>query len=161
MVFYSRYFVWFITIIGILSNIALVTTSIILLVVARRAGSRHGETVRWEGVITVLLTVGIYFLSSLPFSVVFGGMFMGLQYSNTTLRAVLKLQNLNVMANFFIYSLTVRSFRRFFKTKLLTMIRSCTQQRTRPRGRQRPLQKPHPHYKPNPKQTLQSRQDLF
>jgi hypothetical protein len=55
-----------------------------------------------------------------------------MEYNSTVWRAINKLSFLNIMANFFVYSITIRSFRLFLKLKmsdLLTLLRRCFQQR--------------------------------
>ena len=105
-------------VLSVLSFTILIVTSVLLLIVASRAASRHGETLRWEGVITILLTAGVLLISYLPKSVIIVTMQLGVEYSNTTSRVSHHLTSLNIMANFFVYSLTVQSFRNFLKTML-------------------------------------------
>ena len=96
-----------------LTYATVIITSALLLMVAKLAADRHCERLRWEGVRTVLLTVGVFLLSYLPWSAIFfTSMFMGVEYSPTTNRAVLYLEYLNITANFFVYSLSIRSFRK-------------------------------------------------
>ena len=120
--------------VNIVSYTTLVVTSILLLVIAKKTAGRHGEGLRWEGVSVVLVTVGVFLVSYLPWVVVTGTWILGVQYHHKTWRAMYHLQYLNIMANFFVYALTVRSFREFLKlrmAKLLSMMRSrSTDQRT-------------------------------
>ena len=102
----------------------LIITSTSLLMVAKRAASRHREPMRWEGVATVLLTVAVFLVSYLPWGVVFTTSILGMQYSSTVIRAVFNLMKLNILANFFIYSLTVPSFRKFLKSKISHLLSS-------------------------------------
>ena len=157
---YTWYSVISVAVVSILSCTTLLVTSVLLLIVASRAASRHGETLRWEGVTTVLLTVGVFFISFLPFSVWIVTSLQGVKYSNTSIRVMYHLANLNVMANFFVYSLTVRSFRHFLKVKiseLLSLMRLSMQGgRQLHQRHQRPvalqLQRPYPRQRPNPRQ---------
>ena len=101
----------------------LITTSVMLLVVARRAAGRLGGVLKWEGVVTVLITVVVFFVSYLPSgALIVAGVIAGVRYSSTTRRAVLYLNYINIMSNFIVYALTVRSFRQFLKLKLSGMI---------------------------------------
>jgi hypothetical protein len=101
-----------------LGIITLIVTSILLLIVARRAALRHRISLKWEGTATVLLTVAVFMVSYLPYVVAFVTTDMGVKYSTTSYRALYSLQNLNIMANFFVYAVTVRSFRQFLKLKI-------------------------------------------
>ena len=103
---------------SILSYTTLLLTSSMLLVVAKRTASLHGETLRWEGVTTVLLTVGVVVVSYLPGTVVRVTSLMGVPYSSSCFRATYNLAELNVMSNFFVYSLTMRSFREFLRMRM-------------------------------------------
>ena len=51
---------------SVLSYAVLTVTSFLLLLAAKAVRSRNGETVRLEGLITVLLTVGVYLISFMP-----------------------------------------------------------------------------------------------
>ena len=51
--------------ITVLSFLIVIVSSIILLVVAKKAADRHGDRMRWEGISTVLLTVGVLLVSQL------------------------------------------------------------------------------------------------
>ncbi|XP_063680180.1 uncharacterized protein LOC134815571 [Bolinopsis microptera] len=50
--------------------LVLVVTSVLIFVVAHKAASRHGGRLRREGAVTVLLTVGVFFISFLPICLV-------------------------------------------------------------------------------------------
>ena len=159
------WFPWYaptsIAVLGILSYTTLIVTSVLLLIVASSAASRHGETLRWEGVITILLTAIVLLFSYLPFSVVMVAWLFGIELSNSTFRAIFHLTYLNIMANFFVYSLTVRSFRNFLKIKiseLLSLMRLSTRGSRQPH--QRPLLVPHQRrQRPYPRQGTNPRQD--
>ena len=103
----------------------LVVSSLLLLVVARKIAARQGGRLKWMGVFTVLLTVGVLMISCLPnvlMIVLRDG--LGVKYSSTTWHTIVHLQYLNIMGNFFVYSLTVRSFRRFLKLKISLLLSS-------------------------------------
>ena len=106
---------------GVLMGItypALVITSVLLLIVAKKVAAERGDMLRWEGVTTVLLTVVVFFISSLPMTVVLATNHVGvIKYSYTVRRVVVAIQYINIMANFFIYSLTLRSFRKFLRER--------------------------------------------
>ena len=51
--------------ITVLSFLIVIVSSVILLIVAKKAADRHGDRMRWEGISTVLLTVGVLLVSQL------------------------------------------------------------------------------------------------
>ena len=107
----------------LLSFVVVITTSALLLLSARRSAARQGERVRWEGITTVLLTVGVLLVSHLPWFVVCAtDVVLRREHSPTAWRAVLYLQYLNITANFFVYSLSVRSFRHFLRQQAALLI---------------------------------------
>ena len=118
------YFVISFAMFSIFSYPTLIATSVLLLIVASKAASRHGETLRWEGVTTVLLTVGVFFISYVPFSLWFVTDPWGVKYSSTSFRVIYQLTYLNIISNFFVYALTVRSFRHFLKVKISELLSS-------------------------------------
>ena len=108
------------TVLGlVVISIVLLSTSALLLITARNVAVRRGECLRWQGVLTVSLTIAVFLISWLPYLVVqTTDKLASVQYSIETKRAVRFLLYLNVMANFFIYSLTVRSFRKFLRSRI-------------------------------------------
>ena len=119
---------------AVIAYLTLTITSVLILIVARRSATRHGERLRWMGVATVILTVGLYQLSQLPMTVVIISHYvLGVEPSSTTFRASMQVTHLNIMANFFVYALTVRSFRTFLKLKM-TFLLSFLRMSRRPRG---------------------------
>ena len=97
----------------------LITTSAILLYKARKAVINLGGTVRWQGVLTVTLTTGVFLVSYLPDTIVpLIVRFTSLSVSSSIQRTASFFENTNIVANFFIYAVTVRSFRDFLSTKI-------------------------------------------
>ena len=118
-------------------------TLVTLLIVAKKAANDHRERLKWEGVTTVLFTVGVFYVSYLPF-VAFNLVLDILDYNADPRidRALLSLQYLNILANIFVYSLTIQSFRNFLKVKicqLFTLLMPSTQLRQRQPQGQIPL----------------------
>jgi hypothetical protein len=107
---------------SILMYTTLIVTSILILVTARRAASRQRESVKWEGITTVVLTVVVLLVSYLPYTVSLVSSVFGVKYSSNLWRTFSRLTYLNIMANFFIYSLTVPSFREFLKLKMFAIL---------------------------------------
>ena len=104
--------------------IILLLTSVMLVVEARKAASKHQRAVRWQGILTVVVTGAVFVISFGP--IVWMGVTPAVHYNTNTIRAANFLTNLNVMANFFIYALTVQSFREFLKQKSMVFRLSCT-----------------------------------
>ena len=103
------------------------------LVEARKISRRGGGLLRWQGILAVLLTGIVYCVSSLPYTVYkmrrpFVPPFetppesppgyFHIQFKRHSEYMTL----LNVMSNFYIYSLTVRSFRRSIWSKIATKV---------------------------------------
>ena len=102
--------------------VILITTSVILLYKARQAAVSRGKTVRWQGILTVTLTTGIFLASYLPDIIISTGIELtSLQLSSSVKRAASFAENINVVANFFTYTLTVKSFRDFLSDKIRQM----------------------------------------
>ena len=102
---------------------AVVITSGYLLLIAKRVAHRGRENLKWQGITTTILTAILYCLSIIPYIVYRVGESivheeMTQTFFNTTLyRISMSIVSLNTISNFFIYSLTVPSFRRFVYDK--------------------------------------------
>ena len=106
----------------ILPFLVVMVTSLLLLVLARRAASRQRKSVRWQGFWTVFLSAVVFCVSLLPWNVVYASFLLGLLPSVTMLRSTIFLTNLNVSANFFIYVLTEKSFKEFLKNAAISLL---------------------------------------
>ena len=110
-----------------------VATSLNLLVIAKRIARRGRESLKWQGITTTLLTAAVFCLSFLPYLVL---QVILEPNSRVTLenrrtfvhlrRVATVLPALDIMANFFIYSLTVQSFRVFVLSRLQYFVRVLT-----------------------------------
>jgi hypothetical protein len=100
---------------GPLVCLTLITTSGLLLLVARRAAAQRSERLRWQGVLTVISTTAAYLASYLPAMLFYAAREItpSVDQFITIKRVAYFLTNMNIMANFFVYSLTVSSFREF------------------------------------------------
>ena len=110
-----------------------VACTIFLLIVAKRFARRGQESLKLQGTMAIVLTAVVYCISFLPYvlfriveSVVVKTdpdesqrIFLANFY-----RVVLSFVSLNTISNFFIYSLTVDSFRRFVLSRILPTRRS-------------------------------------
>ena len=124
---YLVYYVISVLLVSILPYTTLIVTSILILVTARRAAFLQKRSVKWKGVTTVVLTVVVLLVSFLPYVVVLMSHIFGVKYSGTLWRASIRITYLNIMANFFIYSLTVPSFREFLKLKMSAILSTLRQ----------------------------------
>ena len=109
----------------VVPNVIVIVSTIMLLYKAKKAAKTHRKALKWQGIATVGLTALVYTLSFFPFIIYYTaepfvkkhpqnpGPFF-LEYY----RVMNGLNFLHVLSNFFVYSLTVESFRSFLKTKL-------------------------------------------
>lgn len=89
------------------------------LLYAQRNARRTNRRVRWQGMLTVLLTATVYCVSFLPQSLYITVKNFREELSRDCLdRAAETLTYVNVAANFFIYSLTVPSFKEFLLSRM-------------------------------------------
>ena len=111
---------------AIFSVVPMVTTVIITVLLfkhlldARKVAKRTGSKLRWQGLVTVVLTATIFCLSYLPGSVVLivERVFKDWQNVEYFYRAASAVLRLNVMSNIFIYCFTVKSFRAFLRGRV-------------------------------------------
>ena len=119
------------------STVVTVVSSVVLIVLAKRAADRRSGGLQWRGVLTVLLTASLHLLISIPFFIYFIASFYFDQRGELPLVYVDKiatdawiLSYLVVAVNFFIITLTLSSFRDFLKRRIKIMIapltRCCT-----------------------------------
>ena len=114
---------------AIFSVIPMVTTVIITVLLfkhlldARKVAKRTGSKLRWQGLVTVVLTAAIFCLSYLPVSVAlavrpFLENQQDLEHMYKAASAANVVQRLNVMSNVFIYCFTVKSFQAFLRGRV-------------------------------------------
>ena len=103
--------------IGVPNFIAMIVTILLLFYLSRakRIAQRAGRKFRWKGIVCTITVGAVYIISFLPY-VIFRVVEVGLSDYNEVfhvhyLRITLSLININIISNFFIYSLTVPSFR--------------------------------------------------
>ena len=102
-----------------------VSTTLCLLIKARKVVSRSRESLKWQGIVTTVLTATVYCLSQLPYiayrvgeSIVKVDDKSKSSFHTTFFRVALSLLSLNTISNFYIYSLTVSSFTAFIRSKM-------------------------------------------
>ena len=106
-------------------NCAVVGTTIYLVVIAKRVARRGRESLKWQGIITTVLTASVYCISILPSAVYYIGESVVTVDNKSSsffhtlfLRIASWLLYLNTISNFYIYSLSVYSFRDFIRSKI-------------------------------------------
>ena len=113
-------------------GVTLVVSTVLILKEARKVLKRTQESLRWQGITTVISTATIYIIAFLPATVYFvAERFVekdpdrpGL-FHVEFLRVAVGFLQLNILSNFFIYSLTVNSFREFLVTKFYQIVPVC------------------------------------
>jgi hypothetical protein len=115
-------------------NIVIIVTTIPTLrylVAARKSAERTRSTVPRQGASTVALTAIIYCISTLPALVYYiGRNFVKDQTSSFHVhlyRIAIFMSAINIMSNFYIYTLTITSFRRFILVRFLSVLPACFQ----------------------------------
>ena len=105
-------------------NVIIVVSTVLLLKEARRVVTDTRESIRWQGIMTVVLTATVNTIAFLPMTIYFvAEPFIAKDPSvpgpfyKEFYRFSGAVGYLNVLANFFVYSLTVTSFRNFLETK--------------------------------------------
>ena len=117
-----RYMIIVLAVVSITLCSTMMAASVALLVIANRSAARLRESLNWEGVATIVITVVVFTFSYMPYNVEA----LRISQGNSPLfvdnprfyRFVTHLRILNVMVNFFIYCVTVRSFREFIKLQI-------------------------------------------
>ena len=110
------------------------STALILhhLLRARKISQRVGGTLRWQGMVTVAATATVFSVSIIPGTVLYflfmikGGEILSFSMFVRVSRVSYFMSALNIMSNFYIYSLTVLSFRKFIKLKVSLFMEKLT-----------------------------------
>ena len=115
------------------SSIIILFSTVLLLREARQVQFRPGESLRAQGIITVLLSAVIYSISYLPLAIYFiaepfvgkdpvepGPFYFGFY------RVGFAFLYFNVIGNFFVYVCTVKSFRRFLRSRIRMVVELLT-----------------------------------
>ena len=112
--------------------VILVVSTVLILQEARKVVRRTQESLRWQGITTVVLTAIVYVTAFLPMAIYLmarplvkedpekPGLFY-IQFFRVANGVLL----LNILSNFFIYSLTVTSFREFLVIKFYQIVAMC------------------------------------
>ena len=113
-------------------GVTVVVSTVLILVEARKSTRRTRESLRWQGITTVVLTATVYVTAFLPYSIYF--MIEPFVEKDEDkpgpfhvefFRVANWILEIHIFSNFFIYSLTVASFRRFLVTKFYKIFSVC------------------------------------
>ena len=112
--------------VGVITTTTTVVSSLMLLVLARRITDRDPNGLRWQGILTVLLTAAVYVIATLPGALYYLGFNLVkknqsdfYQFWHVTLfRVAAYVILLNMLSNFYIYTLALPSFRDFLKSRI-------------------------------------------
>ena len=103
-------------------TLAIIATTfglMIHLIKSREVARRSGGDLRWQGLLTVFTTAVVYCAAILPQRIVLFINFHKKTSIVTLDRTVDTLTTLNIISNFYIYSITLPSFRNFVKSKAI------------------------------------------
>ena len=110
---------------GFIPTCLVVSTTFCLLIKAKKVLSHSRESLKWQGIVTTVLTATVFCLSVLPLIVYRVGESIVIvddksksSFYTTFFRVVISFLSLNTISNFYIYSLTVYSFRAFVRSKM-------------------------------------------
>lgn len=112
----------------ILPTIMVVFSTLLILhhlIKSRSRARRVGGRVRWQGIVTILATATVYCVSIIPFILFYSKVFADLSSHGkvTFARVFISFTALNIMSNFYIYSLTIKSFRRHVRVCVFGWVR--------------------------------------
>ena len=114
-----------------------VATTIWLLIEAKQVARRGRESLKWQGIVTTVLTATVYCVSTLPYAVYYLGENMvtvdnhSQSFFHTSFyRLAIAAISLNTISNFYIYSLSVQSFRDFIWSRMQQAYRLFNNTRT-------------------------------
>ena len=108
-------------------------TTFCLLKIAKTFSRRGGASLKWQGIVTTILITLSYCISIIPYSIFTFIEYSGARFTedphsffqthfNRTMKSFIFL---NTISNFYIYSLTVISFRNFLRSSTLKMFSCC------------------------------------
>ena len=114
-------------------NCLVVASTIYLVIIAKKVARRGRESLKWQGILTTVLTATVYCISVLP-AIVYGILEsiiivddQSTSFFHTSyLRIAYSFLYLNTISNFYIYSLSVKSFRDFIRSRILQTYQTFT-----------------------------------
>ena len=116
----------------LLGTVIVVISGIWLIVIAVRMSHRQGRSANLQGIFTVILIAVVYCISMLP---LFGHYVLKVIYDNRSFKTIMFckcIPYLNNIANVFIYTVSITSFRNFIKAKFFAIFSCFVTQRIVP-----------------------------
>ena len=106
-------------------NILVITTTTLLVFKAYKIAKTGKMSLKWQGVTTTVLTAVVYFISGLPYAVY---TIVARSFPRVTDNVLLRKSveagfTLNIISNFYIYCLTVKSFRCYVLNSITSPLR--------------------------------------
>ena len=108
--------------VGLIATTITIVSSVMLLVLAKKIADRGTGGLQWQGVRTVLLTVVVYFIATVPFAVSLLDLPRNQPYH--IVRFAVFIAYLNTISNFYIYTISLTSFRDFLRTRVKIVVTS-------------------------------------
>ena len=115
---------------GFVPTSIVVFTTVYILIIARQVAGRGKEKLKWRGIMTIVLTATVYCISILPYGLYQVGKSLvqvedksRSTFHNYFYRVALSFVCLNTISNFYIYSLTLDSFRGFVRQRIQLVCR--------------------------------------
>ena len=109
----------------LIPNCIVVATTVNLLIIAKQVAHRGRKSLKWQGIVTTVLTATVYCISVLPMVVFFVGEAvltvddLSSSFFHTSFyRIANSFLYLNTVSNFYIYCLSVHSFRDFICSRM-------------------------------------------
>ena len=110
---------------GFFPTCQVIATTVYLLTIAKKVAQRNRDRMRWQGIATTVLTGTVYSISVLPYAI-YNALDSNLPegdvassfFRTTFYRITRLLLCFNTISNFYIYCLTVSSFRKFLWSRL-------------------------------------------
>ena len=123
----------------LIPNILIIVTTVYLLVLARKIARRGpvADTVKWQGILSTILVAVVYSISTLPYSIF--ALIADTNQSNphdffrTHFHRIAKsLICINSISNFYIYTMSITSFREFLCAKIIVFQNCVSEDQNRP-----------------------------
>ena len=123
-------------VVALIPNFLVIVTTLYLLAIARSIAQRGGDNLRWQGIVSTILVAIVYCLSILPYIIYTFVGYSGVGFANDPHsffrthynRLVKSFIFINTISNFYIYTMTVTSFRQFLWSSRLNIFKTCSSQ---------------------------------
>ena len=110
---------------GFSPTCVVIITTVYLLVIAKKVADKNRDNLKWQGIVTTVLTGAVYCISVMPHAI-YNALASNITVKNdvsnffhtTFFRITRVFLCLNTISNFYIYSLTISSFRHFLWSKI-------------------------------------------